>query len=153
MNNKLLFIWVVAPTGTSLDTIRDRQCGGIASVLWLVSWIAVIPAFLHESLCSCSFWREQLACSETNLFVSCCSCPKWPKGCSGVWIMCNFNHIRDETLFYRNNTYSQTRNYFTATFLYSRNRKLRDLAKYHQNRKISHILPNHQACGIWNLAL
>lgn len=64
------------------------------------------------------------------------------------YAMCNFNHIRDEKLFYRNNTYSQTRNYFTATFLYSRNRKLRDLAKYHQNRKISHILPNHQACGI-----
>ena len=62
--------------------------------------------------------------------------------------MCNFNYIRDETLCYRNKTYSQTRNYFTATFLYPRNRKLRDLAKYHQNRKISHILPNHQACGI-----
>ena len=91
MNNKLLFIWVVAPTGTSLDTIRDRQCGGIASVLWLVSWIAVISAFLHESLCSCSFWREQLACSETNLFVSCCSCLKWPKGCSGVWIIMTCN--------------------------------------------------------------
>ena len=67
--------------------------------------------------------------------------------------MWNFNHIRDETLFYRNLTYSQTRNYFTATFLYSGDRKLRDLAKYHQNRKISPILPNHQACDISNLAL
>ena len=74
------------------------------------------------------------------------------------YAMCNFSYIRDETLFYRKKTYFQTRNHFKFIELYSdvfifQDRKLRDLGKYHRNRKICHILPNHETCGFSNLAL
>lgn len=35
------------------------------------------------------------------------------------YAMCNFNYIRDETLFYRKKTYYQTRNHFKFIELYS----------------------------------